>query len=129
MHMPIHMPVSRGTGNTSEFWHEKPAKLKARLRTLTVHTKDVFAVCATIQRDTEINRMRVGKYVDASLSQVPSLKPVSVRVFPGRISYEKLTKPQALIMKRIILISPLKDGDQRDMPKVRKWVEEISESL
>ncbi len=89
----------------------------------------LFAVCGTIQRDNEINRERVNSYIDASISKVPEFKPFNTELFPGKIEYEKMSKPEAFIMKTLIKVTPLEAGDKRDWNKVRNWVHEIGDGL
>jgi len=103
--------------------------VEAHSETLQQKPCALFAVCGTIQRDSEKNRKAVNKYIGNSLSLVPEFKPFDIAVFPGKIEYSKMTKPEAMIMRAIIAISPLKSGDQRDMAKVRRWVNGIKDQL
>jgi menaquinone-dependent protoporphyrinogen oxidase len=89
----------------------------------------LFSVCGSMQRDTDQNRERVEYYMTNSLKDMPEFKPVDIGAFPGKIEYDKMTTVEAMIMRTLITVSPLKSGDQRDMLRVSNWVDKIKDQL
>jgi len=73
-----------------------------------------FAVCMTLEEDTEENRRTVAAYLDPIRERV---QPVDVGLFAGAMDYNKLPFIYRLIVKA--LKSP--EGDFRDWDAIRAW--------
>jgi menaquinone-dependent protoporphyrinogen oxidase len=73
-----------------------------------------FAVCMTLQEDTEENRREVAAYMAPVQEMV---QPVNVGLFAGAMDYAKLSLPFRLIIKAM----KVPEGDFRDWDSIRTW--------
>ena len=96
-------------------WQKKPTAL--------------FAVCLTIQRETEANLKRVRGYIDDSIKHIPELQPFEKIAFAGSVDMRKLTIWERFALKMIFILTPQKGGDHRDMNKVVDWASKVAPGL
>lgn len=81
-----------------------------------------FAVCMTLQEDTEEKRREVAAY----LAPVRELaQPVDEGLFAGAMDYGKLSLPFRLIIKAI----KVPEGDFRDWDSIRAWAAGLHPTL
>ena len=77
-----------------------------------------FAVCLTMQDDTEENRRTVAGYLDPVREVV---QPVSVGLFAGALNYSKLPFHYRLIIKAM----KQPEGNHRNWEAVRAWAADL----
>jgi menaquinone-dependent protoporphyrinogen oxidase len=73
-----------------------------------------FAVCMTLQEDTEENRREAAAYLDPVREMV---QPVDAGLFAGAMDYGKLSLP----FRWIIQAMKVPEGDFRDWDSIRAW--------
>jgi len=81
-----------------------------------------FAVCLTLQEDTEEKRREVAAYLAPVREMV---QPVDEGLFAGAMNYSKLALPIRLMMK--VMKSP--EGDFRDWDSIRAWAAGLHPTL
>jgi menaquinone-dependent protoporphyrinogen oxidase len=90
----------------------------------------IFNVCMTVQRETPANRKRAADYLEASVKHVPELKPVvDKEMFGGRVSMEKLTVWESMVLRFFFIITPQTHGDFRKMDEVAAWAEKVGNAF
>lgn len=85
-----------------------------------------FAACMIVQRPTRQHRRTAHAYVAAMQEIVPSVQPVDVGVFAGKLRYRNLP-----LLERIefFLMSWLPPGDFRDPNAIRAWAAALRPAL
>ncbi|MGE5141584.1 MAG: flavodoxin domain-containing protein [Rudaea sp.] len=68
----------------------------------------------------------VGRYLGPALRAAPSVRPVSVGFFAGKLDFGRLKLPQLLF---VMLIIQAKPGDRRNWKAIRGWAASLSTSF
>jgi menaquinone-dependent protoporphyrinogen IX oxidase len=68
----------------------------------------------------------VEQYLSPVLAAVPSVKPVSVGFFGGKLEYSRLKLFQMLFVMLIVQAQP---GDRRNWPAIREWAAGLATSF
>ncbi len=80
-----------------------------------------FAVCLTMQQDTEENRCTAKGYLDALSRKAPQVQPVDVGLFGGLLDLERLSG----LTKKVMASDQFPKGDFRDWEAIRAWAAHV----
>ncbi len=108
-------------------WH-KEAKgfLSEHESTLAGMPVALFTVCLTMKEDTPESRAEARGFMESALESSPSVKPVDMGLFAGKVDYGTLSFIIRLIMKFLIKAP---EGDFRDWDSIREWAREVEPKL
>ena len=84
-----------------------------------------FAVCMTMEQDTEENRCEAETFLNPVREAAPQVEPVAVGLFGGAMDYGKLPLPLRLMMKAM----KRPEGDARDWEAIGAWARELRPKL
>ncbi len=68
----------------------------------------------------------VARYLSPALGAAPSVKPVSVGFFAGKLDFSRLKLLQMLFVMLIVQAQP---GDRRNWPAIRGWADNLAAQL
>lgn len=85
-----------------------------------------FVVCATMREDTPEHRRGAHSFLDPLLLRVPTVQPLAIGLFAGRIEPGNLPWPVRLRMR---LTTDLRRGDDRRWQEVRVWATTLAPHL
>ena len=104
--------------------------VKDYLGVFTSKPTAIFNVCMTVQRETPANMKRAADYLEASVKHVPELKPVVEKaMFGGRVSMEKLSIWESMVLRFFFIITPQTHGDFRKWDEVTAWAEKVGDAF
>jgi menaquinone-dependent protoporphyrinogen oxidase len=119
--------VVLGSAVRAGSWHgEAKGFLSEHESTLAGLPVALFTVCLTMKEDTPESRAEVRGYMESALEAAPSVKPVDMGMFAGKVDYGTMSFLVRLLMKYIIRAP---EGDFRDWERIAEWAREIEPKL
>ena len=97
--------------------------VKTHQQTLSKIPTAYFAVCLSLKDDTEENRQKAAKYLDAVRAIV---EPKAVGLFAGKMDYRKLSFLDRLISEKMVKAP---EGDFRNWDAIRSWAANLEATL
>jgi len=84
-----------------------------------------FITCMALSRKEEGAMQQAIEYSDKLCTFVPQVKPLSIGRFAGVLDYSKIPFLKRLMVKVVMAISKVKEGDYRDWNAIRSWAKRI----
>ncbi len=84
-----------------------------------------FITCMALSRKEEGAMQQAIEYSDKLCAFVPQVKPISVGRFAGVLDYSKIPFLKRLMVKGVMAINKIKEGDYRDWEAIRSWTKSI----
>jgi len=84
-----------------------------------------FITCMPLSRKEEGAMQQAIEYSDKLCALVPQVKPVSVGRFAGVLDYSKIPFLLGIIVRGVMAIHKVKEGDYRDWNAIRLWAKSI----
>ena len=88
-----------------------------------------FFTCLTLSKKTKKTEQKAKAYSDKIYSLVPQVKPVSVGRFAGVLDYSKMSFFTSIILKIMLSILGVSEGDYRDWDAIQSWANRLSLKL
>ena len=86
----------------------------------------MFVNCTYLKEDTEEIRNKVMEmWVTPNLEKYPSIKPLDIGLFAGKILFEELYPIEFILMK----LMKYQAGDFRDYDKINAWAQSMAAVL
>ena len=88
-----------------------------------------FFTCMTLsRRNKKTERQAIG-YSTKLHTLTPRVKPVDIGRFAGSVDYAKMSFPFRFILRGVLTVMGVKEGDYRDWDAIRTWARDIDLKL
>jgi menaquinone-dependent protoporphyrinogen IX oxidase len=61
------------------------------------------------------------RYLGSALASITEIRPLSLAFFAGKLDLKTLNLPEKLIMRMLMLLTDVKQGDHRNWDAIRAW--------
>ncbi len=84
-----------------------------------------FITCMVLSRKEDGAMQQAIEYSDKLCTIVPQVKPISVGRFAGVLDYSKIPFLKRIMVRGVMTIHKVKEGDYRDWNSLRSWAKSI----